>query len=36
MVNPIPNNWLNLTPDKLSKWLDRQPIMVVTQQSTTK
>jgi hypothetical protein len=36
MVNPIPNSWLNQIPDKLSKRLDRQPIMVVTSLFTTK
>jgi hypothetical protein len=32
MVNPIPSKWLSQIPDKLSKRLNRQPIMVVTSQ----
>ena len=34
MVKLIPNSWLNQTPDKLSKRLNRQPIVVVTSQFT--
>ena len=32
MVNPILNKWSSQIPDKLSKRLNRQPIMVVTSQ----
>ena len=34
MVKLIPNSWLNQTPDKLSKRLNRQPIVVVISQLT--